>query len=512
VNDALELRDPVLAALAEPEIPVEPPPTLLEQALQAREADDFDRALGLFQEALRDAPNDPMVWRAYADLLEYELADFEGARQALLELERLESDATLQYRLAQLEIWTGRNAEARARLLALLPSVEAEPEAAAPVTAADIHAMLGDLARWEGDRIAAAGRYELALAEDPANRRAQDGLVVLQAEVARTLVEVEQPRVGATSYALADTDDFSRLDLGGEWVEVDGDWRWGGSAGNRWLDGRNLSGAPTEVEQGVYLDLEAARWWRWGTLRSAAQFGVQRVRDEWDYTLGASLAHRGIDGSQTEGRYEHGPAYPITATLQSAAIGVVQDRLSVSHARPLNTRWSVTATADGALLRAELDSIPSARHERTARLQASIALGRDITESLTFGLSGRALGFTGSAPTVPDPSISADRHLFWDPRLAISTGPFARLAHELSTTWRMTGSLSPGVAFIDERTAAGWDVVPHVSAEAGLRREGSRFWTALDFFFYQGQFDGYRMYGARVSISARDWSSLGGPQ
>ncbi|MGD8287609.1 MAG: hypothetical protein PVI31_03160, partial [Gemmatimonadota bacterium] len=79
-----------------------------------------------------------------------------------------------------------------------------------------------------------------------------------------------------------------------------------------------------------------------------------------------------------------------------------------------------------------------------------------------------------------------------------------------SSTWSMTGSLGPGIAFIDERTAPGWDVVPHVSAEAGLRREGERFWTSLDFFFYQGQFDGYRMYGARLSVSARDWSRIGG--
>jgi hypothetical protein len=312
------------------------------------------------------------------------------------------------------------------------------------------------------------------------------------------------------SYGLTDTDDFQRLDLGGEWVEVDGDWRWGGAAGNRWLDGRSLSGTPAEVQQGVFLDLEAARWWRWGTLRSAARVGVQRVRADWDYTVGGSLTHRGSDGGQTDVRYEHGPAYPITATLQSAAVGVVQDHLSVSHARRLGVRWSMTATAEGALLRADLDSIPSATGENTARFQTAISLGREITETFTLGLAARAVGYTDSAPVVPDPVTSTDRHLFWDPRLAVSLGPFARMTRDLTDTWSVTGNVGPGVALIDERTAAGWDVVPHVSAEAGLRREGSRFWTALDFFFYQGQFDGYRMYGARLSFSARDFSSLGG--
>lgn len=509
-HDGLLLRDALVAALTVPEVD-EPPPTLLEQALQAREADDFVTSLGLFEQALEESPDDPVIWQAYADLLEYELADFESAREALLQVEGLTTDdAGLQYRLAQLEIWTGRNAEAQQRLFALLPLVEADPEAAAPVTTADVLAMLGDLERWDGDRVAAARQYELALEQDPANLRATDGIALLRAEVDRTIVETDQPGVAATSYALSDTDDFQRLDVGGEWVEVQGDWSWGGGAGHRWLDGRGLGGVPAEVEQGVYLDLEAARWWRWGTLRSAVQFGTQRVRDVWDYSVGGSLTHRGTDGAQTDLRFEHGPAYPITATLQSALIGVVQDHVSVSHARRLGTRWSITTTVEGALLRAELDSIPQSMNDQTARFQAVAALGRDLTRGLTLGLSGRLMGYTDSAPTVTDPVTAAARHLFWDPRLAISSGPFVRLAQDLSATWQLTGSLNPGVAFIDERTASGWDVVPHVSAEAGLRREGSRFWTALDFFFYQGQFDGYRMYGARLTFSARDWPALGG--
>ena len=511
--DALTLRDDLRAALAEPEIPPEPvvPPTLLEQALVAREADDFGRASELFEEALRESPDDRDIWQAYADLLEYELADLEGARGALLQVERLsEPDATLQFRLAQLDIWTERNQEARGRLLALLALTESDPEAAAAVSPADIHAMLGDLERWDGDRVAAARRYEAALDLDPSSRRARDGLTALEAEVARTLVEVEEPGVAGTSYAVADTDDFTRLDLGAEWVEVEDDWRWGGSAGNRWLDGRGLDGLAAESQQGIYVDLEAARWWRWGTLRSAGLFGAQRVRDDWDYSVGASLAHRGTGGRQTEIRVEHGPAYPVTATLQSALVGVVQDRVSVSHVRPLDERWSIAGTVSGAWLRTDLDSLPTARNESTLRLQGALSIGREMSETLTLGLSTQLTGYASAGPVVTDTVTSLEQRLFWDPRLAISAGPFARLSHELSPRWTASGSLGPGIAFIDERTSANWDIVPHVSAEAGLRREGARFWAALDFFFYQGQFDGYRMYGARLTLSARDWSRLGG--
>ena len=49
-----------------------------------------------------------------------------------------------------------------------------------------------------------------------------------------------------------------------------------------------------------------------------------------------------------------------------------------------------------------------------------------------------------------------------------------------------------------------------MSAEAGVRHEGDRFWTALDVFYSQGRFNGYHAYGARLTLSARDWSALGG--
>jgi hypothetical protein len=89
-------------------------------------------------------------------------------------------------------------------------------------------------------------------------------------------------------------------------------------------------------------------------------------------------------------------------------------------------------------------------------------------------------------------------------------GPYAQLARDLSSSWRLTGRVGPGVAYIDERGPSGSAWVPHLGAEAGLRREGARFWTALDLFYYQGQFDGYRTYGARLTLSARDYSSLVG--
>lgn len=368
--------------------------------------------------------------------------------------------------------------------------------------------MLGDLRRWQTDRPGAAERYRLALVADASNERANAGLAALDAEVARQLVEIEAPRFGGSAYSLADTDEFTRVDLGGDWVQVGGPWVVGGTLGNRWISGVALDGTSAD-RQGAFVDLEGARWWRWGTLRTAIDLGLQRLGSTWDPSLGASVGFRGQDGSTSEVRYEHGPAHPLAATLQSVLAEVVQDHVSVSHARPLGEDWSVSGAVDGAWLRANADSVAGGTAPGVGRLQAALTLGRSVSPSVTLGLATRALGFTRGAP-VTSLAGGGVLRLFWDPYMVLSAGPFAQLTRDLATNWRLTGRVGPGVAFIDERGVGEAAWVPHVSAEAGVRREGARFWTALDLFYYQGQFDGYRTYGARLTLSARDYSSLVG--
>jgi hypothetical protein len=141
------------------------------------------------------------------------------------------------------------------------------------------------------------------------------------------------------------------------------------------------------------------------------------------------------------------------------------------------------------------------------RFQGALSVARRVSPSVTLGLSTGALAFADAAPVTSLPGGGTLR-VFWDPNLVVSAGPYVQLRRDISSSWTLSGRLGPGVALIDERGVNGSDVVPHVSAEAGVRREGARFWTALDLFYYQGQFDGYRTYGARLTLSARDFSSL----
>jgi len=481
----------------------------LDLAAAARVAGDFERARRLLEDALASDPGDRALWLAYANLLEYELADPEGARTALLEAERIgPSDAAIQLRLAQLDLWTGRGDEARERLEALLAALDAGAVGSAPVRRADVHALLGDIHRWRGDRVRAAESYERALAANPYQQRALDGLAALEEDVDRQLADIEAPRIGGLAESLADTDDFARVDAGGEWADVTGDdWVWGGTVGQRWLEGYDLAGADAS-RNGPFVNLELARWWRWGTLRTAVEVGAEEVTSAWEARLAASVRYRAAQDSDTEVRYEHGPAHPLANTLQSALAGVVQDRLTLAHARPLDERWSLSAVAEAASLRtgsADLVTGPDA----TTRLQLAVSAGRATGRSLTLGLTGGVLAFTEAAPLTS--SAGSERPLFWDPNWSISATPFARLDHELSPSWALTGRVAAGLALMDERRTAGGSpsVVPQTALEAGVRHDGRRLRTSLDLFYYQGQFDGYRSYGARVTVSARNLALLG---
>jgi tetratricopeptide (TPR) repeat protein len=508
--DALDLRDDVAAALEVPEEEPAPPPSLMEQAAAAREAGDFTAAAALLQEALADTPDDVEAWRAYADLLQYEMSDFPGALEALREIEsRTPRDTALQYRMAQLELWTGENEAASLRLDGVLASLgdsgpvplSEDPE---PVllTAPDVLALQGDILRWKGDRVAAGREYDAALAEDPEHEPAQAGLASLRSEADDAIEEAEGPRIGAFAYWLDDNDDFRRLDLGGEWIGVRGDWAWGIQAGNRWLEGLTLAGTGGDAS-GLFVDVEGARWWRWGTVRTALHVGAETVRDgATDVSFGASVRALGMGPfSSVEARYHHGLAYPITTTLQSVFAQVVQDNLRITLNADITPVWTLWAQASGTRL-ATQDFVGDP--DPSLRLQGAVALGRRLSGGFTVGLGTEILGFTEPAPSTSAVS------LFWDPKLSASLGPFAQFQRELQGGWDVYARVSPSMAWIEEREVPEGEWVPHASAEGRIRYRGERLWTSLDVFFGQGRFDGYRNWGGRLTFSVRNLPWLGG--
>ncbi len=506
-----QLRADVIAALtppADPEVDPPPPPTLLEQAVAAREDGDFALASELLEAALKADADDVDVWQALADLRQYELEDFAGALDALREVERLSSGGgiPMQYRMAQLEVWTDQYDDARSRLEALIDRMDEEegdgdPSAAGVVVRqADVWALLGDLDRWEGLRLPAVRRYEAALALDANHERAREGLAILRAEADRQIVEIEEPRIGGIAETLADTDEFRRLDLGGEWYGISGDWVWGTRSGTRIVQGLAIGGGSSDV-QGLFAEFEGARWWRWSTVRTALHFGVQNVRDsELDVSFGASARHVGAGGLGTEVRFDHAPAFSAINTLQAVEADVRQDRLFVAHTRPLNERWSFAASGEATSL--SHSGVPGA--ERNLRLSVGASVGRSVSRSLTLGLAARGLRFTDASPTLGAGA------LYWDPNSSVSVGPYAQFTRPIGTWWVLNARVNPGVAWIDERSVLGASVVPDMSGSLGIRREGARYLTRVDLFYGQGRFNGYRSLGVNIGFSARGWFGRAG--
>lgn len=513
---ALPLRNDVMAALAPPETePVSDTllPTPLERAVLALAEEDFEGAAVFYREALGESPDDTGTWRAYADLLQYGIQDAEGAREALLRIEALGAgDPALRYRLARLDVWTGRNAQAIDRLEALLAerepmAVPAEPADTArmgPEEEAEVRALLGDLLRWEGRRVLAGAAYRMALAGDSANERARTGMDDLMTDTDREIRGVESPRVGGTAFSLTDSDEFSRVDLGAEAIQIDGRSVWGVRTGSRWMGGFDLGGMEG-MEQGWFLELESARWWRLGTVRTGVHLAVEQVRpDATDIAFGASLHLAQLWGFRTDLRYDHGPAYPLTQTLQSMFAKVVQDRLTANLARRVGEEWSLSVAGDAALLAAlGADGFGGVdlsvdEGDRSLRLEVGTSLGRSLTDALTAGVTARALTYTGASPVVDG------LRLYWDPNAVFSGGLFAQMEKSLRPSWAIRGRLNPSLAFIDERSRRGFEAVPHLSAEVGLSHLGDRFRTTVDAFYYQGRLDGYTAYGLRVSLGARD--------
>lgn len=507
--EALALRADLAAALAVPEDEPAPPATLVQQAAAAREAGDFDESARLLREALDRDASDAEAWEAYADLRQYELSDFQGALAALSEFQSLTPyDPGLQFRMAQLESWTGSDDAAASRLEALLARLLAEgpapldrenPESPL-LTVADVQAARGDILRWRGARVAAARAYEDALARNREHEAARNGFTALRADVDRQIDQTEAPRAGASAYGLADTDDFRRVDAGGEWVGVRRDWAWQFHAGTRALEGRDLLGGGAE-ESGLFAGGEAARWWRWGTVRTGLELGVETVRPgETDLSLGASARFLGLGRFTLDAGYRRGPAYDLTSTLQSVFADVTQDNLRATLSGSLTPVWSVWAESQATRLTPEAVSGAAS----STRLQGSLSVGRQVAPWLSLGVATSVMGYTDAAPE------AGGRSIFWDPRLVVSLGPYAALRREWSERWDLTARVAPGLAFIEERRFPGTERVPQFSAESGIRHRGDRLWTALDLFLVQGKFDGYRAWGARLSLSLRSLPWGGG--
>jgi hypothetical protein len=202
-------------------------------------------------------------------------------------------------------------------------------------------------------------------------------------------------------------------------------------------------------------------------------------------------------GFRTDLRFDHGPAYPLTVTLQSVFARVAYDRLTANLSRNLGKSSRLALSVDAARLDSEGPEGTPVDAENF-RIEGAVSFGRVLVPSLVLGANARGVAYTDEAPELGGP------RLYWDPRTVVSGGLFAQWEKSLGDGWQLRGRINPSMAFIHERRRPGFEWVPHVSAEAGIAKVSGRFRISLDWFYYQGRFKGYRASGLQLSIAARD--------
>lgn len=479
-REATALDRELARLLAPPPEPEPPPPTLAERARRATVDGDYAAAAELFRRAVEAAPGDSALALEYVDFLQYRLEDPDAAIAALhAHDERFGLDANGRYRLAQLYMWTDREAEARRMLEAL---VRDRPDRA------DAWSLLGDARRYADEPSPARDAYGRALALDGSDERAIAGLAELDRRRSETIARREPIGTGPRISLFTDSDDFLQLDVGGGAGWTTGSLTFDATAGYRRLEGIDPGGLPAD-DRGGFAALEAARWWSEASLRTAIRLGVDHLDGAGTEPLiGLSVSRFGRSGSSLALRYDHGPAYLHTYTLESALNEVAADRVEVAAFSPLGTEWSVSVA--GELLRLAADDASN------TRLSGGLTLARRLDSWLTADIGTRVLGFTDAAP-------APGRRLYWDPNLFWSNTVGLAAAHRPERGLGYRVRLSGGAAWANERDAleSGW--IPQLGVEAGMSWLSESARVDLTTFYRRGREDEYSSFGAELTLRIR---------
>jgi tetratricopeptide (TPR) repeat protein len=460
-------------------LPPSSPP--LERARAALAAGHLSRAEQLYRRVLFSQPTDPAVWLEWVDFLQYHAEDQAAALQALQQLARLrELTPDEQYRLAQLHMWAGNEAEAAAVLEQLLDSQPQRAEA---------WALLGDLYQWRGSPFAAKRAYERSLALSPGNPVATAGLDSLQQRTYRVIAAREIPSAGARLFYFRDSDEYGRLDLIAEAGYLRRATIVVVRAGYRHLEGGELDGQ-VGTDRGPFAEVELAHWWRLGTVRTSLTAGIERLEAFGNQpSLEARLSIPNASGTGFTALYRHGPAFPQTVTFQSIQASLLTDYLEAAAFRRIAARWTLAVNG----------TVGSLHTSGNGNLRATVgaAAVHEFSRVLSAGLTTQYLTLAGPAPRLDG------RRLYWDPQLFWATGIRIQLNTVPESAWRLYARVTPGVALDNERDSPGTEWVPQLASEAGIRFENRRFILAGDLAYLRGREGGYNSFGANLLFAVK---------
>lgn len=471
----------LLVELLRPAPEPEPEPeTDLERARRLVAEADLEAAGSLYAALVAESPSDRALALERIDFLQYQVEDFDAAIQATEEyLTRFGSDPDLSYRLAEMYVWTDQATEARQVLESL---VRRHPDRA------DAWSLLGDVHRYADNRGDARKAYERALAVQADDSRARDGISELDRLKALRIAGREPVGLGPAVSVFTDSDDFLLRDLGGSTGWIASNYAMEISAQHRRIEGLDLAGLPAD-DEGFNLGLEASRWWSEASLRTALRVGVDHLDQLGsEPTFGVSVEKFDQRGGSLSFRYNHSPAYPLTATLESAAADVIADHVEVAGTKPVGDDWALAGSLDYARL--------SGGGTANTRLGAGTTVSRRLGGLFRVELGSRVVGFSDPAPII-------GRRLYWDPSLFWSNTVGLSLANVPEAGLGYRARAIGGMAWSNERIAADARWVPQLGVDAGLTWTSERTVLDLGAFYRRSRENEYSSFGLDLTLRMR---------
>lgn len=453
-------------------------PGQLDRARGLMLAGAVDSALVLYRTVLAERPAPDSLLLELADVFQFRAGAPDSAMAYLrLYLDRRPDDVEARLRMARLLAWSGRLDEAEAELLTLL---KADPDRA------EAWALLGDIHRWSGERVAAARAYDRALAIDLVEPTAIQGREQLDTRVEAILGgRGRVGPMGAFEY-LADSDEFRRARWTGGWTLGNPATRAGLQASVERLDGFEPAGGEgglTAFELGV----SGERWWRLGTIRTSGYLGAWMPNGadasaEPVVSVMAEVPELG--GASYRLEYRHEPAHAELATLESALAELGIDRFGLSTYRSIADRWELSVRGGAAWI--------SGGGNENLRADAGLGVLFRADERWLLGVETRGLAFRDAAPR-------PGRRLYWDPEWSWENVVLVGWSGEPAEDWMLTARVTPGVAWLRER-----DLDPEAVVVAGASLETRyRFglWSLVGRAGYsQSRAGDYRAFRLRVEL------------
>lgn len=455
---------------------------LLEAASAAAAADSVRELDRLTEQFLALHPDDTeaklRLARAYSWRGQYE--------DALRNYGRVSwSDPAIRLEVAQVLLWSGREADAERELKAVVAATPRDPVALK---------LLGDVSLWHANWAEASAYYARALELDPTMPGLKEGL-------SSAAFGMEQMRLASlprpTPEGVAATIDVYSDNQRFRWMTTKASraFHAGSALFNATVQHMVFEGAPSGLvsrNPGASLRVDAS-YDLWHKARLELLAGADQYTAVQSFAVfGGGITIFDLAGVRAGVEYRHQPGAPRAATFAALQARATSDMLAVSLATTRG-RWSSTVRAEGE----RFGSIVGGANR--------VAAAATVTRTLTPQLAA-SIGLSAQRVDRPSPVLPGFGNVIWAPASYVE--PTAGLAYRQQVARGVTAGVGAtlGYGFARERTGDerfGAGSLPTAALTAELQSERGPWTVGLSGSYGGALLRGYRAAIMRLQASYR---------